>query len=448
MPAPEGLAAELSGIIREAQAEKRLPSVSAAAVRDGEIVWSEAVGLADVESGEEATPGHQYRIASITKTFTAVAVMRLRDEGRLSLDDRLDAHLPGAEHDLTIRGLLAHLSGLQREVPGDVWETLEMPTREELLPRLAEAERPLAPGAYWHYSNLAYALLGEVAARVSGQPAERYVDEHVLGPLGMARTTWTAEAPAAAGYVVHPYSDVPRREPVVEGRAIAPAAELWSTAEDLCRWAAFVADPEPAVLSEATVREMSAFQSMVDLTKWRLGYGLGFALYRDGDDVYVGHDGAHAGYLAHVSALPSKRTGAAVLTNEGAGVTISALGIELSRAVAAAYRPVRDEWRPGEAPPPEVEGLLGQWWSEGHPMVFSFRGGKLESVFPEARLDLGRSVYEREGEDLYRVADGYERGELLRVVRNAEGVPVKLYFATYPVTREPRTLGGASTGRR
>ena len=443
MPAPDGLAAELSGIVREAQAEHRLPSVSAAAVRDGAIVWSEAVGLADVETGEDATPDHQYRIASITKTFTAVGVMRLRDEGRLSLDDTLDAHLEGAEHGPTIRGLLAHLSGLQREVPGDVWETLEMPTREELLPRLAEAERPLAPGAYWHYSNLAYALLGEVVARVSGQAAADYVDEHVLGPLGMNRTTWAAEEPAAVGYVVHPYTDVPRREPVVEGRAVAPAAELWSTAADLCRWAAFIADPDSSVLSRRTVEEMSTFQSMVDLTKWRLGYGLGFALYRDGDDVFVGHDGAHAGYLAHVSALPAKRTGAAVLTNEGAGVTISALGIQLSRAVAAAYRPVREEWRPGEAPPPELEGLLGQWWSEGHPLVFSYRGGKLESVFPEARLDLGRSVYEREGDDLYRVASGYERGELLRIVRDAEGVPEKLYFATYPVTREPKTLGGS-----
>ncbi|HEU6443804.1 MAG TPA: serine hydrolase domain-containing protein, partial [Gaiellaceae bacterium] len=391
--------------------------------------------------GEEATPDHQYRIASITKTVTAVGVMRLRDEGRLSLDDRLDLHVPGAEHDLTIRGLLSHLSGLQREVPGNVWETLEMPTREELLPRLAEAERPLAPGAYWHYSNLAYALLGEVVARVSGEPAEGYLDEHVLGPAGMTRTTWTAAEPTAVGYLVHPYSEVARREPVIEGRAVAPAAELWSTAPDLCRWAAFVADPDPAVLSPETVREMSTFQSMVDLTRWRLGYGLGFALYRDGDDVYVGHDGAHAGFLAHVSALPSKRTGVAVLTNDGAGVTISALGIELSRAVAAAFRPVRDEWRPGEAPPPELEGILGRWWTEGHPVDFSFRGGKLESVFPEARLDLGRSVYEREAEDLFRVAQGYERGELLRIVRDDQGVPVKLYFATYPVTREPETFG-------
>jgi CubicO group peptidase (beta-lactamase class C family) len=441
LPAPDELAAELSRIIREAQAEKRLPSVSAAAVRDGEIVWAEAVGLADIEGGEEATPDHQYRIASITKTVTAVGLMRLRDEGKLALDDPLDKHLPGAAHGPTLRGLVSHLSGLQREVPGNVWETLEMPTREELLPKLAEAEQVLAPAAYWHYSNLAFALLGEVVAQVSGRPAEQYLDEHVLRPLEMTRTTWTAKPPAAVGYLVHPYSDVPRREPVIEGRAVAPAADLWSTPSDLCRWAAFIADPDPAVLSPDTVEEMRQFQSMVDLTKWRLGYGLGFALYRVDDDVYAGHDGAHAGYLAHTSALPAKRTGAAVLTNDGAGVTISELGLRLSKAVADAYPVMTKEWRPGEAPPPAIEGVLGVWWSEGHQMVFSFRDGKLESMFPDARLDLGRSVYEQEDDDLYRVAKGYERGELLRIVRDEQGAPVKLYFATYPVTREPQTFG-------
>jgi CubicO group peptidase (beta-lactamase class C family) len=441
LPAPEGLTAELSRIVREAQAEKRLTSVSAAAVHDGEIVWSEAVGLADIESEERATPDHQYRIASITKTVTAVGIMRLRDEGKLTLDDPLNDHLRGAPKTPTIRRLLSHLSGLQREVPGEVWETLEMPTRDELLPKLDEAEQVLAAGAYWHYSNLAFALLGEVVAQVSGQPAEDYLDENVLGPLGMTRTTWTAQDPTAIGYLVHPYADIPRREPVIEGRAVAPAAELWSTPTDLCRWAAFIADPDPAVLAKETVEEMRAFQSMVDLTKWRLGYGLGFALYRLDDDVYAGHDGAHAGYLAHVSALPSKRTGAAVLTNEGAGVTISELGLRLSRAVAEAYPTAVEEWKPGEAPPAELEGVLGQWWTEGHPVLFSFRGGKLESRFPEARLDLGRSVYEQEGQDRYRVAQGYERGELLRIVRDEAGVPTKLYFATYPVTREPETLG-------
>ena len=186
---------------------------------------------------------------------------------------------------------------------------------------------------------------------------------------------------------------------------------------------------------------MRTFQSMADLTKWQLGYGLGLALYRVDDRVFVGHDGAHAGFLAHVSALPAAKTGAAVLTNGGAGVTISALGVALSKAVADFYPAVPPEWKPGEEPPEELRGVLGAWWTEGHQLVFSFRNGKLESVFPEARLDLGRSVYEREAEDVYRVASGYERGELLRILRDGDGTPTKMYFATYPVTRSPETFG-------
>ncbi len=96
---------------------------------------------------------------------------------------------------------------------------------------------------------------------------------------------------------------------------------------------------------------------------------------------------------------------------------------------------------PGEAAPEELEGILGRWWSEGHEVVFSFRNGKLESFFVDARLDLGRSVFEQEGPDVYRVTQGLERGELLRIVRDEAGQPVKLYFATYPVTRTQETLG-------
>ncbi len=88
--------------------------MSAAVVQGGEIVWTDAVGLAGGAGEEAATPEHQYRIGSITKTFTAVAVMQLRDEGRLGLDDRLDLHLPGARHgDVTLAAMLSHLSGLQ-----------------------------------------------------------------------------------------------------------------------------------------------------------------------------------------------------------------------------------------------------------------------------------------------------------------------------------------------
>src|SRR3954463_14857877 len=114
LPPPDALLPRLERIVRARQAE-RLPSLAAAVVRGGDNVWTGAVGTADYESGIDATPETQYRVGSITKPFTAVAVMLLRDEGKLDLDDRLEQHLPGiAIGSPTIRRMLAHLSGLQR----------------------------------------------------------------------------------------------------------------------------------------------------------------------------------------------------------------------------------------------------------------------------------------------------------------------------------------------
>jgi CubicO group peptidase (beta-lactamase class C family) len=186
LPQPEPPVAELSRLVREAQTGERIPSVSAAAIGNGELVWQEALGLANVDGEQEATTDTQYRVGSITKTFTAAAIMQLRDAGELELDDRLEQHIHEAHHGgPTLRRLLAHVSGLQREVPGYVWETLEFPDREGLISGLADAEQVLPAGARWHYSNLAFALLGEVVARRSGLEYEQYIHERLLGPLGL-----------------------------------------------------------------------------------------------------------------------------------------------------------------------------------------------------------------------------------------------------------------------
>ena len=126
--------------------------------------------------------------------------MQLRDAGALGLDDRLGDHIEEAAHPgPTIRRLLAHSSGLQREPVGDIWETLESPTIEELLARLGEAEQVLEPGRWWHYSNLAFALLGEVIARRAEEPYRDVVQARILDRLGLARTTWDPVEPRACG---------------------------------------------------------------------------------------------------------------------------------------------------------------------------------------------------------------------------------------------------------
>src|SRR5579871_3104497 len=137
-------------------------------MRDDELIWERAVGAADVEGEVDATPDTQYRVGSITKTFTAAAIMQLRDAGKLDLEDTLDKHVEGAAYTPSIRRLLSHASGLQRETHDSSWLTLRFASPEELLETLSEAELVLPPGARFHYSNLAFALLGIVIERVSG----------------------------------------------------------------------------------------------------------------------------------------------------------------------------------------------------------------------------------------------------------------------------------------
>ena len=425
----------------EAQKAGRLPSLAAAVFRGDELVWSDAVGVADAEKKVEATPDTQYAVASITKTFTAVSVMQLRDAGRLDLEEPLSRYLPEAAHGSpTLRRMLAHASGLQREPPGEVWETLEFPGEEELLGRLAEAEQVLPPRAAWHYSNLAYALLGHVVARVSGTPFRDYVQEQLLGPLDLTRTTWRPEGPAAKPYFVEPYSDVVRREPELELGGKGGESGLSSTVNDLARWGSFLADPDVAVLAPASAAEMHELQIMAE-PDWTLGWGLGIGLVRRGERIFGGHTGGFPGFLSMFVYSRRDRVGAVVLTNSGHWPKLNETGLALAEAALDQLAPELEPWSPEEPPPEEIEPLLGRWWSEGSETVFSWRKGKLEARLATAPPEREPSVFEREGEDRFRTVSGGERGEAMRVVRDDSGAVVKLYWATYPFTRAPEIFG-------
>ena len=431
---------DLTHRLRTAQTEQRLPSVVASVFRRGDVLWQDSSGLADVEGARLASPETQYRIGSITKTFTAVCVLQLRDAGELSLDDPLTDHLPESSHAPTLRGLLSHSSGLQREPPGEIWETLRLPSRDELVAVAAEAEQLLAPGSWWHYSNLAFALLGEVVARKTGSTWDVALRERVLEPLGLSRTTLDAEEPAARGYFVDPYSDAVRPEPQPDMGGAGALGRLWSTVGDLAAWGSFLVVGDDDVLAAATLEEMSHVRAMVDHERWSLAWGTGLELYRFRENVFVGHGGAMPGHLAGLVANRKTGIGAAVLMNTSAGGEPELLALELATAAIEALPPQPDGWRPSEPAPPEHAPLLGRWWSEGHEVVLSWRKGRLEARLVDGPPGRDTSYFDPEGDDVYRCAEGRERGELLRVVRDPAGEVEKLYFATYPLRREPSTF--------
>jgi hypothetical protein len=227
---------------------------------------------------------------------------------------------------------------------------------------------------------------------------------------------------------------------VIKG-AFAAAGSLWSTTGDLARWGRFLVEGAEGLLAEETAEEMRRFQSMADLEEWKLGWGLGVALMREEDRIFVGHGGAMPGFLAGVAISPKERSGAVVLVNSGAGVKIEELLRKLAVKAAEAYPPEPEPWQAAEGVPPELEPLLGRWWSEGNEIVIRVRNGRLELRDPNAAPSLPPSVFEPAGNDRFRGASGPEEGELLEIVRGESGQVTKLYWATYPLTREPQIFG-------
>jgi CubicO group peptidase (beta-lactamase class C family) len=413
-----------------------MPSIAAAVLRDTELVWETAVGMADVASGLEATPDTQYRAGSITKTFTAGAIMQLRDAGKLDLEDTLDRHIDGAAHRPTIRRLLSHVSGLQRETQDDSWLTLRFAEPDELIETLERAEMVLPSGARFHYSNLAFALLGIVVERASGQPYMDYVREHLFEPVGLTRSSFQPEPPAATGYLAQPYADGVWDTIDVETGAWASAGQLWSTVGDLCRWGSFLAEPDEAVLAKKSAEEMRTVQAIAEHDRWLSGYGLGLELRRDGERILGGHGGSMPGFIARLYFSPQEKVVVAALTNESEGA-LGELGLALVRTTVEEWPVAPEAWRIGEAPPEKVVPVLGIWFLEAAELVFRWRDGKLEARY-HGMLDWEPSaVFERETDDRWRTVSGLEQGELLRLDRAADGSVTRMVWAGYPVTREP-----------
>jgi len=439
---PDSLLTRLDALLATAQACRRLPSVSACVFRDGQVVWQQALGLADAASGQAASADHAYRIGSITKTFTAVAIMQLVAVGELELDSRLSDHLPEAPAGPTVRMALSHLSGVQRETPGVDWETMKPASREELLAGLADAELVATPGRVWHYSNLVFAALGEIVARAGGAAYGAVLRERVLDPLGLGRTRLRPEGARATPYFVDPYSDAVRVEPDPDVTELTGAAGwLWSTSGDLARWGAFLADGDDAVLARERLDEMARVHAMVDEEGWTVGWGLGLELFRRGDRVFAGHEGAMPGFLASVVVQRAERTGAVVLTNTGARADTKGLALDLAEAALDARPRVPAPWAPDGGPPEALGPLLGRWWTEGEEIVLAVRGGRFQAELVGGGEGTNVSFFEADGDDRWRVVDGREHGELLQAVREADGSVQKLFFASYPLTREPSTFG-------
>ncbi|WP_149179479.1 serine hydrolase domain-containing protein [Streptomyces sp. TRM49041] len=422
------------------QSEGRAPSLVGAVARGGRVVWTGSCG--DVGSAVDT----QYRVGSITKTFTAVLVMRLRDEGLLGLDDPLEMHLPGTGvGEATIAQLLGHTGGLAAESPGPWWER----TPGSLRPELADVlgERPLAHprGRRHHYSNTGYTLLGSLVAAVRGVSWEEALSAEVLEPLGLSRTTARPVAPHADGWAVHPWADVLLPEPVEDLGLMAPAGQLWSTAADLCRFANFLAEGDERVLSAESVREMRTHAVPPAAGDWDSGYGLGMQLMRQDGRTLVGHSGSLPGFVAGMWLSVDDDVAAVVLANATSGPQSAVLASDLVRIVAQAEPRMPAPWRPLPAADPSLLALTGPWYWGTY--AYALRVIEDGGVELQPLRGAGRgSRFRARPDGTWVGLDAYYDGEVLRVVRREDGTVSHLDLGSFVFTREPYEPGDAVPG--
>lgn len=429
--------------IATAQSEGRAPSLVAAVRRQRQTVWSGARSCVDGHSPDGDT---QFRIGSLTKTFTAVLVLRLRDEGLLDLEDPLEKHLPGTGvGEVTIHQLLGHSAGLGAESPAPWWERTPGTLRPELADVLGEQTRMHSPGHRHHYSNPGYTLLGALVEKVRGAGWAEVLRGEILEPLAMHRTGPQPQAPHAGGWAVHPWADVMLPEPAEDLGLMAPAGQLWSTTDDLLRFAAFLAEGDDRVLRYASVEQMREPSAPGEPGDWQFSYGLGLQVVRSGDRTLIGHTGSLPGFLAALWISVEDDVAAVVLTNTTAGLMVGGVAADLVDIVAEAEPRIPEPWRPLPEVDAELLALTGPWY-------WGTRANVLRMA-PDGGLELGPlqgvgrgARFTARPDGTWTGLDGYYAGETLRVVRNSDGSVNHLDLGSFVFTREPYDPAAAVPG--
>ncbi len=435
----EQLVGKLEARLAREQVEARLPSLVAGLVRDGVLLWWGARGTLGLAGDSLRLPTTQYRIGSISKTFAAVAAMRLRDEGALDLNDAVGQHLPElGDLPVTIGQLLSHTSGLPAEPKGPWWERTPGVAFDDLVKSSARPSDLLwRPGRRFHYSNLGYAILGELVARRRSAPFGTVVHEELLVPLGMARTTRRPVGPHAEGLAVHPHIDAVLREPEHDAVAMGPAGQLWSTVEDLAVWSEVLAGHRPEVLRAESVAEMAEPIGISDVPgqPWSAAYGLGLQLWNNAGTRRYGHSGAMPGHWAFLLVDQSAKDVVVALANSTyQGLRPEFFNDLLSLLSSEQPRPL-EPFRAGGVGQGGDQGLLGTWyWG---PVEFSLRlraNGHLELKGARPGRD---DTFRPAGDGNYVGESGYFDGERLVPVRRADQTVSHLDIATFVFTRSP-----------
>ena len=318
-PISAALREKVDTTVRQALTSTGVPSASIAIVQGGAIAYLQAYGAGRIEPHMPALPSMRYSIGSISKQFTAAAVLLLAEQGKLSLDDPVSRFVPNLTrgNEVTIRELLSHTSGYQDYWPQDYVPPfmLQPITAEKILDQWGRKPLDFDPATEWQYSNTNFVIAGLIVEKASGVPLLQFLSERIFAPLGMKsvmnidqnRLTETD----ATGYLR--YALGPPRLAPKEGKGwLFAAGELAMPAEDLAKW-------DISMINQSVLRPASYAQMEKEVVlKNGLGtrYGLGVSVRQESGQRAIEHGGEVSGFTAHNMVFPEARMAVVVLVNE------------------------------------------------------------------------------------------------------------------------------------
>lgn len=436
---------QLVDVWLEAQKDfDQLPGLTAVVVQDQEILWTGAFGMANKETQLKTDTNTICSICSISKLFTSVAIMKLYDEGKIRLDDKVSDHLPAytlkqkypESGPITIRSLLTHSSGLPREAGYPYWTgpDFPFPSQKEIDTKLKDQETLYPASTYFQYSNLGLTLLGEIVAEISGMPYDTYVEENILQPLGLSNTR--TEMPEelygtdlAIGYAAINREGKRDKVKLFQANGIGPAAGFSSTVEDLGKFASWQFRLRDSSLVEILKPSTLKNMQRVHWTSpdWSTTWGLGFAVYKGSDgNTWIGHGGSCPGYRSTLQInLKTKMAFSVMINASGTNPNQYSKGIHaIMKKMAINKKHVDTE---ANAKLKDYVGYYDSspWWGETY---ISTHNGKLVSLgLPSREPAESMSFYKHvEGDVFKRVRKDKNLGETLTFIRDEDGKVIKI----------------------
>ena len=422
----------------------QLPGLTAIVVEDQQVLWTGSFGMANKETKLETSNTTICSICSISKLFTSVAIMKLYDEGKIRLDDKVGDHLPAYDlkqkypgsGPITIRSLLTHSSGLPREADYPYWTgpDFPFPSQDEIDSSLKDQQTLYPASTYFQYSNLGLTLLGEIVAEISGIPYETYVEENILKPLGLSNTR--ARMPEelygkdlAIGYSALNREGNRSNVKLFNANGITPAAGFSSTVEDLGKFASWQFRLRDSSLVEILKPSTLKNMQRVHWTNpdWSTTWGLGFVVYKGSDgNTWVGHGGSCPGYRSTLQInLKTKRAFSVMINASGTNPNRYSNGINAIMNKMAVNK---------EGIDPEAAKTLkdyvgyydsSPWWGETY--ISTHKNNLVSLRLPSKEPGESISFYKHiEGDVFKRIRKDKTLGETLTFIRNEHGKVIKI----------------------